>query len=87
MTIQEKARQELRTAQRKLEEIKQDIERDAEQLKQEADGDAYGMTPGLSCSHAAIRMAASGTKYRATQNMIDTLTWLLADEQEEGAAV
>lgn len=83
MTIQEKARQELRSAQRKLEEIKKDIERDAEQVKQEVDRDAYGMTPGLSCSHAAIRLSASGTDYRATQNKIDMLTWLLADEKTE----
>lgn len=83
MTIQEKANQELRIAQRKLEDIKKDIERDANQVKHEADRDAYGMTPGLSCSHAAIRLAASGTDFRATQKTIDMLTWLLAEEDKE----
>ena len=82
MTIQEKARQELRTAQGQLEEIRKGIEQDANQVKLEVDRDAYGMTPGLSCSHAAIRLAEAGTNYRATQNKIDMLTWLLADEQQ-----
>ena len=80
MTMREKVEQELRVARRELESTKKQIDEAAETVKRQAAEDAFGMRPGLGCSHMAIVFAEAGTKYKAIQSTIDMLTYFLSED-------